>query len=70
MRTAYKLLLGKPEGKSMFGESDANRRIILKWIMWMLLFCQDRLQSWASVNAVMNVWVTYKVRNSCSAKQP
>jgi hypothetical protein len=33
MRNAYNILVGKPEGKSPFGRSRRDRKIILKWIL-------------------------------------
>jgi len=31
--SAYRVLVGKPEGKSPFGRPKRKRRIILKWII-------------------------------------
>jgi hypothetical protein len=31
-KRVYRVLVGKPEGKSPFGRSDVDGRIILRWI--------------------------------------
>jgi hypothetical protein len=33
MRDAYRVLVGKPEGKSHLGDPGIDGRIILKWIL-------------------------------------
>jgi hypothetical protein len=32
MRNAYRIFIGKPEGKRPFGDLGVDGRIILKWI--------------------------------------
>ena len=32
-RGVHKALVGKPEGKSHWGDQDVNGRIILRWIL-------------------------------------
>ena len=32
-RVAYRVLVGKPEGKDHFGDPVLNERIILRWIL-------------------------------------
>jgi len=33
MRNAYKILIGKPEGKTAFGKPRRSWKIILEWIL-------------------------------------
>ncbi|PNF23733.1 hypothetical protein B7P43_G18405, partial [Cryptotermes secundus] len=62
-RNAYRLLVGKPEGKRPLGRPRRRWVTILKWILegwdgidWIDL-AQDRGQWRALVNAVTNLWV-------------
>jgi hypothetical protein len=65
MRNAYKILVGKPEGKRPYRRTrcrwEDNIRIDLrerrwKGVDWMYL-AQDTEQWQALVNTVMNLWV-------------
>ena len=61
VRGVHRVLVGKPEGKSHWGDPDVDGRIILRWIFrkweggedWMEL-AQDRDRWRALVNTVMN----------------
>jgi hypothetical protein len=63
-RGAYRILVGRPEGRHHLGDSGVDGSIILKWIFkkwdggmdWIEL-AQDRDRWWALVNAVMNLRV-------------
>jgi hypothetical protein len=65
MRNAYKILLGKPEGKRSLGRHrhrcEDNIRIDLREIVWenvdWMHLAQDREQWCALVNMIMNLWV-------------
>jgi hypothetical protein len=65
MRNAYKILVGKPEGKRPFGRPvrtwENNIRMDLTEIGWEFVDCntlgQDREHWRAFVNAVMNLRV-------------
>jgi hypothetical protein len=52
-RNAYRILVGKPEGKNHYEDLDVGGSIILRWI----LKRQDRDQWIALVNTVMNLKV-------------
>ena len=63
-RGVYRLLVGKPEGKSYLEDPGVDGRIILRWIFRKLDGCmdwidqaQDRDRWRAHVNAVMNLRV-------------
>jgi hypothetical protein len=64
-RNAYKILVGKPEGKRPLGRPrsrwEDNIKMDLKEIGWggmnWIHLTQDRYQWRAFVNAVMNLWV-------------
>jgi len=65
MRDVYRVLVGKPKGKSHLGDPDVDGRIILRWIFrkwdvggmdWIEL-AQDRDRWRALVTAVMNLQV-------------
>jgi hypothetical protein len=64
-RNAYRILVGKPEGKRPLGRSRRrwvdNIKIDLKEIWWdgvdWIDLAQDRDQWRALVNTVMNFWV-------------
>jgi len=63
MRNAYKILVGKPEGKRPFGRPrrswENNVKMDLKEIWWKgvdwIRLAQDRDQWWALVNTVVNL---------------
>jgi hypothetical protein len=63
-KNAYRILVGKPEGKRPLERPSVGGRVILKWILeigwggmdWMDL-AQDRDQWRALVNMVMNIQV-------------
>jgi hypothetical protein len=63
-RGAYRILMGRPEGRHHLGDPGGNGRVILKWIFktwdggmdWIELV-QDRDRWRALVNAVMNLRV-------------
>jgi hypothetical protein len=64
-RGVYMVLVGKPEGKRPLGrprhKGEDNIKIDLKeigidWVNWIWL-TQGRVQRWAFVNMVMNLWV-------------
>jgi hypothetical protein len=62
-RNAYRILVGKPEGKSHWENQDIGWWIILKWILegldgvdWIDM-AQDRHQWRALVNTVLNLLV-------------
>jgi hypothetical protein len=65
MRYAYKILVGKPEGKRLFGRpkcrGEDNIRMDLTEIGWKSVHwihvTQDRDQCWALVNTPMKLWV-------------
>jgi len=60
-RGVHRFLVGKPEGKDHWGDSDIDGRIILSWILgkwqrggdWMEL-AQDRDKWRVLVNTLMN----------------
>jgi hypothetical protein len=73
-RNAYRLLVGKPEGKGLLGRSrrrwvDNNKMDLLEvgWggVVWIGL-AQDRDKWRAPVNAVMNLWFPYNAGNLSS----
>jgi hypothetical protein len=63
-RNAYRILVGKPDGKNHYQDQDVGGWTIVKWILeigwdgmdWIDL-TKDRDQSRALVNAVMNLRV-------------
>jgi hypothetical protein len=65
MRNAYKILVGKPEGKIHSEDLSVDGRIILKWILreieWEFVdrihLTQDRDQRRVLVNTVMKLRV-------------
>jgi hypothetical protein len=70
-RGAYRVLVGKPEGKRPLGRPRHRWEDIIKMDLkevgmegmnWIAL-AQDRYSRWAVVNAVMNVWVPLNARN-------
>jgi hypothetical protein len=63
-RGAYRILVGRPEGRNHLGDRGVDGRIILRWIfkkwdggMDCIELAQDRDRWWALVNAVMNLRV-------------
>jgi hypothetical protein len=67
---AYRILVGRPEGRNHLGDPGADGKIILKWIFntrvgdmdWIEL-AQDRDRWRALVNAVINLRVPYNSGN-------
>jgi hypothetical protein len=65
MRNAYKILVGKPEGKRPLGRPrqrwEDNIRMDLREIGWegmdWVPLAQDRDQWWTLMNTVMNLWI-------------
>jgi hypothetical protein len=65
MRSAYNILIGKPEGKRALGRPrrrwEYNIKMDLREIGWKgvdwIRLAQDRDQWWDHVNTVMNLWV-------------
>jgi hypothetical protein len=61
MRNAYKIFIGKPEGKRPCGRPkhrwEDNIEMYLREIWWWFLLAQDRDQWWVLVNTVINLWV-------------
>jgi hypothetical protein len=62
MRYAYRIFIGKPEGKKPLGILGVDGRIILKWILWKkglewIHMGKDRDLWRAFVNMVMNLRV-------------
>jgi hypothetical protein len=66
MRSAYSVLVGKPEGKRPFGRCrcrwEDNIRMDLRgigWegVDWMMHVAQDTDKLWVLRNMVMNLWV-------------
>ena len=64
-RGAYRVVVGKPEGKNHFEDPGICGRIILKWIskkldggMGWIDLAEDRNRWRAVVNAVMNLRVS------------
>jgi hypothetical protein len=65
MRNAYKILIGKPEGKGQFGRSRHRRKdntgMDFREMLWgnvnWIHLAHDREQLWALVNTVMNLGV-------------
>jgi hypothetical protein len=64
-RGVYRFLVGRPEGKRQLGRPgrrwDDNIKMVLRAIVidganWIRL-AQDRVQWWAFVNTIMNLWV-------------
>jgi hypothetical protein len=64
-RGAYRVLVGRPEGKRPLGRPrhrwEDNIKLDLrgtgiKWVNWIWL-AQDMVQWWAFVNTVMTLWV-------------
>jgi hypothetical protein len=58
-RYAYRVLVGKPEGKRPLGREGADGRVILRWMFrkWNVGGAQVRYWWRAFVNAVTNLWV-------------
>jgi hypothetical protein len=64
-RNAYRILVGKPEGKRPLGRPRhrwvENIKMDLREIEWDVMYwtdlAEDRDQWWALVNTVMNPWV-------------
>jgi hypothetical protein len=77
-RGAYRLLVGKPEGKSPLGRPrrrwEDNVRIDLQEVgcggMDWIELTQDRYRWRAVVNAVMNLRVLYKAGNFLTSCKP
>jgi hypothetical protein len=66
-RGAYRVLVGKPEGKRPLGRPrnrwEYNIKMDLQgigreWVMDKIDMSEDRNKWWAVVNAVMDFWVT------------
>jgi hypothetical protein len=64
-RGVYSVLVGRPEGKRLLGRPrrrwDDNikmdlREIGIDWANWIQL-AQDKVQLWACVNTVIDLWV-------------
>ena len=60
---AYRVSMGKPEGKRQFGTHRRRWRIVIEWIIIYRLDCiglaQERGRRRALVYAGMNLWVSY-----------
>jgi hypothetical protein len=64
-RNAYRILVGKSEGKRPLGRprcrQDYNAKMGLRGIGWGIMdwihLAQDKHQWWALVNMVINMWV-------------
>ena len=64
-RCVYRILVGRPEGKSSLGRSrrkwEDNIKMDLQDVGWESMewidVAQDRDRCWALVNAVMSIWV-------------
>jgi hypothetical protein len=54
---AYKVLVGKLEGKRPLGRPRRRWKIILKYIFQTVFIFQDRGQRKTLVNTVINFWV-------------
>jgi hypothetical protein len=57
-----KSLVRKPDGRDTLGNLGINERIILKCILRKqgvdrIQLAQDRVQWWAFVNTVTNIWI-------------
>jgi transposase len=68
--SVYRVLVGRREGKRPLGRPRSRwednikmdlRDIGIDGANWILL-AQDRVQWWACVNMVMNLWVPYESR--------
>jgi transposase len=63
-RGAYRIVVGRPEGRRPLGKPRLDGRLIIKWIfksgmggMDWIDMAQDRDRWWALVSAVMNLRV-------------
>jgi hypothetical protein len=69
MRSAYKVLAGKPERKRPLGRPKCRWDTIRMDLretyenLWWIHLAYDRDQWWALVNAIMNVWHPQKAEN-------
>jgi hypothetical protein len=74
MRTAYRILVEKPEGKRPLGRPRCrwvdNIKLYLReteWVMYWIDLAQDRDKWRALVNTVMTLWVPQSVWNFLSS---
>jgi hypothetical protein len=71
MRTAYNILVGKPEGKRLLRRTghilEDNIKLDYREMSWegvhWIHLAQDTDRWWALVNTAMNVRTSYEVRN-------
>jgi hypothetical protein len=67
-RDAYRVLVGRPEGRDHLEDLCIGGRIILKRIFWgagmdWIDLAQDREKWWALLTEIMNLWVPQHVEN-------
>ena len=57
-RGVHRVLVGKPEGKSHWGDQDVDRRIILRWIFRKLEGVVGTVWSWLRIGTGgVHLWV-------------
>jgi hypothetical protein len=64
-RNAYRILVGKPEGKSPLGRPrcrwEDNIRMDLREIGWGFMDCIDLVQDWDQWRALVNTVMSFRV---------